>query len=96
MLDGRVPRFVRGGMVWRRPKKVNLGRVLLQTEDEGKSSCEKLRVVLAVLLAVAVCQNTPSEIQSHAKVPKTGFSDLRNISPRISDAGIAIESRGCA
>ena len=30
-------------------------------------------------MVVAVCQNTPSDIQIHAKVPKTGFSDLRNI-----------------
>ena len=61
------------------PKKVNLGRKWVETEDEGKSSCEKLRAVLAVRLVVAVCQNTPSEIQIPAKVPKTGFSDLRNI-----------------
>ena len=61
-------------------KKLNLGRKWVETEDEGKSSCEKVRVVLAVLLAVAVRQNTPSEIQISAKVPKTGFSDLRNIS----------------
>ena len=59
--------------------KTETGSTLLQAEDEGKSSCEKLRVVLAVLLVVAVCQNTPSEIQIPAKVPKTGFSDLRNI-----------------
>ena len=32
-------------------KKVNLGRKWVETEDEGKSSCEKLRPVLAVLLA---------------------------------------------
>ena len=60
-------------------KKVNLGRKWVETEDEGKSSCEKSRVVLAVLLVVTVCQNTPSEIQIPAKVPETGFSDLRNI-----------------
>ena len=41
---------------------MNLGRKWVETEDEGKSSCEKLRVVLAVLLVVAVCQITPSEI----------------------------------
>ena len=52
-----------------RSKKVNLGRKLVETEDEGKSSCEKLRMVLAVLLVVA----------SFAKVPNTGFSDLQNI-----------------
>ena len=39
-------------------KKVNLGRKWVETEDEGTSSCEKLRLVLAVLLVVAVCQNT--------------------------------------
>ena len=50
ILDGRVRRFGRGGRVWRRHKKANLGRKWLETEDEGKSSCEKLRVVLAVLL----------------------------------------------
>ena len=47
--DGRVGGFGRGGRVWGRPKKVNLGRKLVEMEDEGKSSCEKLRVVLAVL-----------------------------------------------
>ena len=52
-------------------KTVNLGRKWVETEDEEKSSCEKLGVVLAVLLVVAVCQNTPSEIQIPAKVPKT-------------------------
>ena len=40
--------------------KVNLGRKWVEPEDEGKSSCEKLRVVLAILLVLAVCQNTPS------------------------------------
>ena len=68
----------RGGG-WRGHKKVNLGRKWVETEDEGKSSCEKLGVVLAVLLVVAVCQNTPSEILIPASVPKAGFSDLRNI-----------------
>ena len=48
-------------------KKVDLKRKWVETEVEGKSSCEKLRVVLAVLLVVAVCQHTPSEIQTHAK-----------------------------
>ena len=60
-------------------KRVNLGRKWVETEEEGKSSCEKLRAVLAVLLVVAVRQNTPSEIQILAKVPKTEFSDLQNI-----------------
>ena len=59
--------------------KGKLGRKWVQMEDEGESSCGKLRVVLDVLLVVAVCQNTPSEIQIHAKVAKTKFSDLRNI-----------------
>ena len=62
-----------------RPNNVNLGRKLVEMEDEGKSSCEKLRVVLAILLVVAVCQNIPSEMQVHAKVPTSGISDLRNI-----------------
>ena len=66
------------GRVWRRPKRVNLGRKWVEMEDEGKSSCENFRAVLAVLL-VAVCENTPSEIQIPAKVPKTEFSDLQNI-----------------
>ena len=58
------------GRVWRRLKKVNLGRQWVEMEDEGKSSCEKLRVVLAVLLVVAVCPNTPSEIKSMQKYRK--------------------------
>ena len=33
-----------------RAKKVNLGRKWVETEDEGKSSCGMLRVVLAILL----------------------------------------------
>ena len=54
-----------GSGIWARreglgkAKKVDLGRKWVETEDEGNSSCEKLRVVLAVLLVVAVCQNTP-------------------------------------
>ena len=43
-----------GGEGLERSKKVNLGRKCVETEDEGKSSCEKLRVVSAVLLLVAV------------------------------------------
>ena len=62
-----------------RSKNMNLGRKWVEAEDEGTSSGEKLWVVLAVLLVVAVCQNNPSEIQFHAKVPKTGISDLRNV-----------------
>ena len=34
-------------------QKVKLGRKWLETEDEGKSSCEKLRAVLGVLSVVA-------------------------------------------
>ena len=41
-----------------RSKQVNLGRKWVETEDQGKSSCEKLRVVLVVLFVVAVCQDT--------------------------------------
>ena len=39
------------------PKTVNLGMKWVEMEDEGKSSCEKLRVVLAVLFVVAVYHN---------------------------------------
>ena len=67
------------GRVWRRPKNVNLGRKWVETEGEGKSSCQKLRVALAVLLVVADCQNMPLEININAKIPNTGISDLRNI-----------------
>ena len=48
------------GEALERSKKVNLGRKWVETEDEGKCSCEKLQVVMAVCLVVAVCQNTPS------------------------------------
>ena len=44
-----------------RSNKANLGSKWVETEDEGRSSCEKLRAVLAVMLVVAVCQNTPLE-----------------------------------
>ena len=37
---------------------MNLGRKIVGTEDEGKSSCEQFWVVLAVLLVVAVRQDT--------------------------------------
>ena len=73
ILDGRVRGFGRGGRVWGMPKKVNLGRKWVETEGEGKSSCEKLRAVLAELLVVALCQNTPSEIQIPEKYRKTDF-----------------------
>ena len=78
-LDGRIRGLGRGGRVWRRQTNANLEKKWLATEDKGKLSCEKLRAVLGVLLVVAVCQNTPSEIQILAKVPKTGFSALQNI-----------------
>ena len=58
ILAGRVQGFGRGWRVWRRPEKVTLGKKWVETEDEGKFSCEKLRVFLAVLFVVAVCQNT--------------------------------------
>ena len=45
------------GRVWRRQKKVNLGREWVETEDEGKQSCEKLRVVLAVLTGFSDFRN---------------------------------------
>ena len=62
-----------GGRVWGRPKKVNLGRNWVDAEDEGKSSCEKLRVVLAVLLVVAVCQNTLQKFKSLQRYRKPDF-----------------------
>ena len=77
--DGRVRGSGRGGRVWRRPKKVNLGREWIQMEAEGKSTCEKLRAVLGGLLVVAVCQHIPLKYVIHAKIPTTGISDLRNI-----------------
>ena len=61
----------------RSKKKVNLGRKWVETEDEGKLSCEKLWVVFAVLLVVGVCQNISLKIKSHAQMPKTGISDLQ-------------------
>ena len=45
----------------------------LETEDEGTSSCVKLQVVLAVLLVVAVCQNTNLIIKINAKCRTPGF-----------------------
>ena len=54
-------------------------RKWVETEDERKSSREKLRAVLGVLLVVAVCRNTYSEMNINAKVPNTGISDLQNI-----------------
>ena len=52
---------------------------MVEMEDEGKSSCEKLRVVLAVLLVVAVCQHTPLEIEIKAKAPSIGISYFQDI-----------------
>ena len=68
-----------GARFWRRPKKVNLGRKWLQTEDEGKFSCEKLRVVLGVPLVVAVRQNAHLEMNMRTQMLKSGFGDLQNI-----------------
>ena len=67
------------GLETSKKKEVNLGRKLVEREDDRKSSCGKLRVVLAVLLLVAVCQNTLLKIKTNAKVQKTGISDFRNI-----------------
>ena len=47
----------------------------VETEGEEKSSCEKLWAVLAVLLVLAVCQNTPLGINIRANMPKTRCSD---------------------
>ena len=44
---------------------------LPQAEDEGKSSCEKMRVVLGALLMVAVCQNLRAS--PTAAGPQTGM-----------------------
>ena len=62
-----------------RSKKVNPGRKWVETEDAGKSSCEQLWVVLAVLLVVAVCQNTHSKNITLAELPNTEISDLQHI-----------------
>ena len=66
-----------GGRVWRRPKKVNLGRKCVQTNYEGKSSCEKLRVVLGVLLVVAVCQIIPMKMKIMQQCRKPEFRTSR-------------------
>ena len=72
-----------GSGIWARgerlekSKKVNLGRKWVETEDEGKSSCEKLWVVLAVFLVVTVRQHDPLQIEIHATIPNTGISDSR-------------------
>ena len=68
-----------GGVFGGTSHKANLGSKGVETEDERKSSCETLRAVLAVLLVVAVCQNTALEIEIDAKVQRTRLSDLRNI-----------------
>ena len=54
-------------------KKVNLGREWVEAEDQGKFSCEKLRAVLAVLLVVAVCQNTLQKFKSMQQYRKPDF-----------------------
>ena len=56
-----------GSGIWARGEglersKKGESRKWVETEDDGKSSCEKLRVVLSVLLVVAGRQKTPSEI----------------------------------
>ena len=43
------------GEALERTTKVNLGRKWVEMDDDGKFSYEKLRVVLAVCLVVAVC-----------------------------------------
>ena len=77
--DGRVRGFGRGGRVWRRPQEVNLGRKWVETEDEGKFSHEKLRVVPGLLLVVPAHQNTPLEIKIQARLANTGIVDLQTI-----------------
>ena len=66
-----------GGGLGDVPKKVKLGRKWIETGDEGKSSCEKLRVVLAVLLVVAVCQNTPFKLKYMQQCRKLEFRTSR-------------------
>ena len=62
-------------------------REWLQTEAEGAFPGEKLREVLVVLLVVAVCQNTPLEINIQANMPKSRFWDLLNmIEPLVRQA----------
>ena len=65
--------WVRGEGLETSQKSENLGRKWVETEDEGKSSCEKLQVVLAVLLVVAVCQNTLQKFKSMQKYRKPDF-----------------------
>ena len=72
--DGRFRGFRRGGGFGDVPTKVNLGGEWLQTEEEGTTSCEKLRAVSAVLLVVAVSKY-PLEIQIQAKMLKTEILD---------------------
>ena len=66
--DGRVRGFGRGGRVWRRPQKVNLGRKCVEVEGEGKS-----HVKVACGLGrpfggtVAVCQSNPLKSKIHAE-----------------------------
>ena len=59
--------FGRGGRFGEVKHNVNLGRKWVEMEDEGELSCEKLRVVLAVLLVVAVCQNALHKFKSMQK-----------------------------
>ena len=74
-----------GSQIWARGKGLETSqqgesrKELLETEDEGKSSCEKLQVVLGVLLVVAACPNTLLEIKDQAKMPKARFRGLWNM-----------------
>ena len=61
--------------------KVNLGRKWVETEDEAKSSCEKLLVVVAVPLVAAVCQNTLQKFNSMQKYRKPDFRTSGIYSP---------------
>ena len=51
-------------------KKGKSRKEWLKTEDERKSSYEKLRVVLVAFLVVAVCQNIYLRINIQAKIQK--------------------------
>ena len=74
-----------GSGIWARGKSLETSpksesrKEWVETEDDGKSSCEKLRVVLGKLLVVAVCQNTHVKNTINAQVPKHVISDLPNL-----------------
>ena len=80
ILDGQVQGFGRGGKVWGRPKKANLGR---------NGSRRKMRENPPVKVVGGLGRSFGGsglskyllEIDIHAKVPQTEISVLRNIFP---------------